>query len=605
LLACGGALFAARPWTVDAILSIDTLSDPQIRPDGQSYAWVQRNKVRMASIPSGSAKVVASGTRPRWSPDSSQLAYLNQQVHLLDLKSAGSRVVTHSPSPVTSYCWTPDGRGIAYLAVDAGTQPDPIVADRDYRYSRLYLQSIGGGEPRRLTIADRHVVSFALSPDGTRAVYAAQPTPRNRDNFDADLYELDLRTLSEKPLITQPGRDADPSYSPDGKWIAFHSQGGTLNYFAARHVALVPSGGGTIRYVKDDLDVFRGGNSFQWSADSRTLYFTAGHSVRDYLVRLDLSSGQIEKVTERVASAPSFTPDLSRAVFLKASDDRPAEVTLLEGGKESRLTGADSGLAEYSAVHPKKVSWKSRDGLPIEGVLFLPFDYQAGRRVPLLVELHGGPTGVVTDSFPVPRTYPTQAFLQKGFAILAPNFRGSVNYGPEFRLKNIDSQGFGDFDDVMSGVDSLIDQGIADSNRLGVMGWSYGGYLTAWIIGHTDRFKAASVGAPATDWISYYGQSDGPRSTMMTYFGGTPWDKPEAYNRHSPRSGIANIHTPALLQVGGLDINHNSEIYWSLTDRKIPVEYVVYPREGHGIVEPAHQRDLLERNLSWFSRWLQ
>ena len=615
LLAGGGALFAAQPWTVDAILNIDTLSDPQIRPDGRFYAWVQRslqgnawrNTVRMAAIPSGGGKVVARGTRPRWSPDSSRLAYLNKQVHVLDLKSGGSGVVTHAPSPVTSYCWTPDGRGIAYLAADAGPQPDPIVADRDYRYSRLYLQSADGGEPRRLTMADRHVISFALSPDGTRAVYAAQPTPRNRDSFDADLYEVDLRTLSEKPLVIQPGRDADPSYSPDGKWIAFHSQGGTLNYFAARHVALVPSGGGKIRYLTDNpkVDVFRGGNSFSWSKDSRTLYFTAGHGVRDYLVRVDLSSGRIERVTERVASAPSFTPDLSRAIFLKASDDRPSEVTLLDGGKESRLTDAGASLAEYSAVHPKKVSWKSRDGLPIEGILLLPFNYQPGQRVPLLVELHGGPTGVVTDSFPVPRTYPTQAFLEKGYAILAPNFRGSVNYGAEFRLKNIDSQGFGDFDDVMSGVDSLIEQGIADSNRLGVMGWSYGGYLTAWIIGHTDRFKAASVGAPATDWITYYGQSDGPRSTMMTYFGGTPWEKPEAYSRHSPRTGIANIHTPALLQVGGLDINHNSEIYWSLTDRKIPVEYVVYPREGHGIAEPAHQRDLLERNLSWFSRWLR
>ena len=137
------------------------------------------------------------------------------------------------------------------------------------------------------------------------------------------------------------------------------------------------------------------------------------------------------------------------------------------------------------------------------------------------------------------------------------------------------------------------------------MGWSYGGYLTAWIIGHTDRFKAATVGAPATDWITYYGQSDGPRSTLLTYFGGTPWEKPEAYNRHSPRAGVAKIRTPALLQVGALDINHNSEIYWSLTDRKIPVEYVVYPREGHGIAEPAHQRDLMERNLRWFSRWLK
>jgi dipeptidyl aminopeptidase/acylaminoacyl peptidase len=251
-----------------------------------------------------------------------------------------------------------------------------------------------------------------------------------------------------------------------------------LNYFAARHVALIASGGGTVRYLTQDpaakIDVFRGGNSFAWSLDGRALYFTGGHSVRDYLVRLDVASGRIERVTDAVVSALSYTPDLSRGIFLKASGGGPAEVTLLEGAKETRLTDTGAGLAVFRTVAPKKVSWKSRDGLAIEGVLFLPFHYQPGRPVPLLVELHGGPTGVVTDSFPVPRVYPTQAFLEQGFAILAPNFRGSVNYGAEFRLKNIDSQGFGDFDDVMTGVDSLIAQGIADPERLGVMGWSYG-----------------------------------------------------------------------------------------------------------------------------------
>jgi Tol biopolymer transport system component len=384
-------------------LHIPTLGDPQIRPDGRAFAYVLRSldgntwrsTVYLAPIPTGAARAVATGTHPRWSPDSALLAYLDahtdHQVHVYDLAQRSSRAVTHSPSPIATYCWTPDGRGIAYLAADTGPAPDPIVADRDYRYSRIYIQPVAGDEPRRLTTADRHVVSFALSPDGTRAVYAAQPTPRNRDSFDVDLYELDLRTLAEKPLVTQPGRDSDPSYSPDGKWIAFPSQGGTLNYFAARHVALSPSGGCPIRYLTKatsvPLDAFRGGNSFSWSPDGRTLCYTAGHGVRDYLVRQDLSTGRIERVTDRVASAPSFTADLTRAVLLQASASRPPEVTLLEMGPdarptESRLTHIGDYLSEYPAVRSKVVSWKSRDGLPIEGVLFLPFDYQPGRRAP-------------------------------------------------------------------------------------------------------------------------------------------------------------------------------------------------------------------------------
>ncbi|TAM84926.1 S9 family peptidase, partial [bacterium] len=617
LAACGVLLAASEPWTVDALLRIPSIGDPQIRPDGQAFAYTLRtiegntwsSSVYFAPIPSGKAQRVGAGSQPRWSPDSKVLGYLDGQVRVYDPAKRTARTVTHAATPVSAYAWAPDGRSIAYLAVDAGPQPDPVVADRDYRYARLYLQSLGGDNPRKLTTADRHVVSFALSPDGTRAVYAAQPTPRPREVFDVDLYELDLRTLAEKPLVTQPGRDGDPSYSPDGRWIAFHSQEGTLNFFTARQVALVPSGGGAIRYLTKGLDtsydVYRGGNAYAWSRDGRSIYYTAGHSVNDFLVRQDLTTGEIDRVTDRIASAASFTPDLSRAVFLKTSVTRPPEIFLREGAKETRLTTVHENLASHPALRTKVVTWKSRDGLPVEGILYLPFRYSEGQRVPLLVELHGGPTGVILDSFPVPRTYPTQVFLEKGIAVFAPNFRGSINYGAEFRLKNVDSQGFGDFDDVMTGIDELVKQGFADPDRLGVMGWSYGGFLTAWVIGHTDRFKASSVGAPATDWITYYAQFDGSRSPLVTYFNGTPWENPAAYNRHSPRTGVANIHTPTMLQVGAQDINHNNEIYWSLTDRHVPVEYVVYPREGHGFVEPAHQRDLMERNLRWFTEWLK
>jgi dipeptidyl aminopeptidase/acylaminoacyl peptidase len=222
----------------------------------------------------------------------------------------------------------------------------------------------------------------------------------------------------------------------------------------------------------------------------------------------------------------------------------------------------------------------------------------------MLTDLHGGPTGVTLNSFPVPRVYPFQAFLQRGIAVFSPNFRGSANYGAEFRLKNARSQGIGDYDDVMTGIDNLIAKGIADPDRLGIMGWSYGGYLAASVITQTNRFKAASIGAPATEWFTYYGQSDAGPEILSTYFGGSPWEKPENYARHSSRAGLKNIRTPALLQVGSLDINHNGEIYRALVDHQVPVEYVIYPREGHGITEPKHVKDLMERNLRWFLDWL-
>jgi dipeptidyl aminopeptidase/acylaminoacyl peptidase len=259
-------------------------------------------------------------------------------------------------------------------------------------------------------------------------------------------------------------------------------------------------------------------------------------------------------------------------------------------------------------VDARTVRWKSKDGLEIDGVLRLPFNLAPGKRVPLLVSLHGGPTGAALESFPVPRTYPTQVFLQEGFAVFEPNFRGSINYGAAFRSPTIEAQGFGDMDDIMTGVDMLIDQGIADSSRLGVMGWSYGGYLSVWIIGHSNRFKAASIGACTTDWVSWYAPSiankESAPEVMWEYFRGKPWDRLEVYNRHSPRYFLKNIKTPSLVLHGEQDIDSGPEVYVALRDLIVPVVYVTYPREGHGIGEPVHQRDLMSRNLEWFKKWL-
>ncbi len=296
--------------------------------------------------------------------------------------------------------------------------------------------------------------------------------------------------------------------------------------------------------------------------------------------------------------------------FIRSSNDAPPELALgrIEFDASINtiaLTDHNAQARAYPALKTETVTWTSKDGERVEGVLRYPIGYKQGQKVPLLVELHGGPTGVATEGFPVPRTYPTQLLAQEGFAILAPNFRGSSNYGGEWRLKNIQSQGFGDFDDVMTGVDYLVEKGIADPERLGVMGWSYGGYLTSWVIGHTDRFKAASIGAPATDWITYYGEFNGALEVLWTYFGGNPWDHAESYIRHSSRNGLAaNAKTPSLLLHGANDFDHNHEIWQILHDRGVPVELVTYPREGHGIREPMHQRDMMNRNLAWFRKWV-
>jgi dipeptidyl aminopeptidase/acylaminoacyl peptidase len=530
-------------------------------------------------------------------------------------------MLTASPTGVGDFKWSRDDSHIGYLAVDPLSAAekkriqegdDPIVANQGYRYSRLHQVSINGGPEQQLTTSDRHVTSFDWAPDGEKVVYSGQVTPRNRDTFHVDLYELDLLTRRETPLVTQEGRDAEPSYSPDGRWIAFHSQAGKINYFEERHVGLAPSGGGEIRYLTRNLaaDVFRGGNEFWWTKDASELIFGAGAGTQDHLFTVRLKDGTSSRSIDALAGPSSFSISSNgqQMAFLKSSPSTPSQLyaAAKAGGewKERTLVSANPEVDLLPRVTAKTLRWKSKDGLEIEGVLRLPFSYQQGKRVPLLVELHGGPTGVALEGFPVSRTYPYQLFLQEGFAVLAPNFRGSSNYGGKFRLANIESQGFGDFDDVMAGIDALVQQGIADPERLGVMGWSYGGFLSAWILGHSDRFKAISVGAPGADWISWYSMSDGPREVMWTYFGGKPWDHWESYNRHSPRYSLRYAKTPCLLLHGEEDIDDVAEIFQALMDLNVPVEFVTYPREGHGIAEPAHQRDLMSRNLQWFKRWV-
>ena len=592
---------AAALWTLDHLMNLRVPAEPRLSPDGRVCAYTLGGTLYEKPVAGGPARAIGQGSRARWAADAKTLAYLDGgKIHW------GSRAPIAATGSITNFEWLPGGKSFAALVSDPRPAPDPIVAGQDDRNARLWWLPAAGGKARILSPENRHVISFAVSPDGGRVVYAAQPSSGSRYAFQADLYQVDIATGAEKPLVTQPGRDAEPSFSPDGSLLAFHSMAGSTNYFEARHVAVMPAAGGPIRYVtaKSSLDVFRGGNAFAWSPDSRRLFFTAGRGVVDVLAAFELSSGRETILAERVTGTASFSTAADVIAYLEASPAHPPELQVLAGGTKRRLTVTDPAIAALPQPKSEVLRWKAKDGLAVEGVLWLPPNHVPGRRIPILTELHGGPTGVALHSFPTPRTYPTQLFLDRGVGVFVPNFRGSCNYGAAFRLRNSQSQGIGDYDDVMTGLDLLVARGIADPERLGVMGWSYGGYLTGAVIAQTRRFKAASIGAPATDWTTYYGQADGPREIFTSYFGGLPWDVPRNYERHSYRARLGEVRTPTLLQVGSVDINHNGEIYQALSDRKVPVEYVVYPREGHAIREPAHVRDLMERNFGWFVKWL-
>lgn len=614
-------LIAASIWSVDAIMALETVHDPQLSPAGDRIAFVTRRADSAANryvstiwLASQGAKPQpipnshSSDASPRWSPIGGRLAFLSRRDGSQQIYLAPRQRLTHSTTGIEFFRWSPDGAKIAYVAPlpftaeqerDRAAGRDMIVAGKSYRNSALTIVVIATGATQTLS-TPRHILTFDWSPDGGKVVYSAQKNGRGHERFHADLFEYEIAAAKESPLVIQPGQDLNPSYSRDGKWIAFYSQRGSLSYFGERQLGVVPAGGGPVRYITDgmDGDVFNGARKVWWSADSNEIRFGAGHGTSDYLFSVNLQTNTAKRL-DRIAdtSAFSLSDDGSHMAVLRDS-------TLLLDQKPI-VDRRPAGLPSFKT---ETVRWKSKDGLAVEGVLRYPVQYAAGKPVPLLVLVHGGPTGVAAESFPVPRMYPTQAFLQEGYAVFEPNFRGSINYGPKFRTATIQNQGYGDMDDVMSGVDSLIAKGIADADRLGIMGWSYGGFLSSWIITRTHRFKAASVGGCSMDWVTHYGMAiggdDGPPEVVQEYFGGRPWDRLEAYYRHSQRPHLKDIKTPALLMRGERDLDNAGELYLALTELNVPAEFITYPREPHSIGEPAHQRDMMERNLAWFKKWI-
>jgi dipeptidyl aminopeptidase/acylaminoacyl peptidase len=338
--------------------------------------------------------------------------------------------------------------------------------------------------------------------------------------------------------------------------------------------------------------------------------------------------GETDRVTGRVFALPvDGTP--ARALELGSHSVVPA--TLNRGGTTLGFVAQDADRApepfvaglggdaakQVATVQPtlpalpgktEVVTWKSKDGRAIEGLLTYPAGYQAGTRVPLVLIIHGGPAGVFTRTFVgVATPYPIAAFAAKGFAVLRPNPRGSSGYGVEFRQANLADWGLGDYQDLMAGVDHAIELGVADADRLGVMGWSYGGFMTSWVIGQTTRFRAASAGAGVTNLVSFTGTTDIP-SFIPNYFNGEFWDRGDVWRKHSPISYVKAVKTPTLIQSGEADdrvpISQSYEYYNALKRLGVTAKFTVYPRQPHGFVEPKMTLDAAQANLDWFERFV-
>ena len=642
-------------------MRLRSITDVRISPDGKRIAYVVSTpSLEDAEHVPVLYVVAAAGGAPlrltyktkifnrplpaawlRWSPDGSLLSFVGfvdgvPQVMVMAATGGEPWAITTYKEGVTKYEWSPDGSQIAFLASDP-TPPEEeqrkkeksyvIEVDRNQRLPRVWVQSVRGGTPKAISPPGQTVVDFGWAPDGRTIAYSASNARGFYAPYKSNLYLIPATGGDPRTLVARPGMNRALQFSPDGKWVAFISTGGYDGMVAAEDLHIVAADGRleTIRNLTGAREAWVG--QFAWAPDSRSIFFipyeqTAGTGdlmFEQPINRVFVDSSRIVPVTppRTVNYSPTLSSD-GRYLAYKSVENRTmgdVYLTDLTNGRASRLTEINSELRSLELGELRAVHWKSFDGKEIWGLLLTPPGYKPGQRIPLVVYCHGGPIGGFTYGiFPqfmhIPGQvdpYPSEAMASAGMAILFPMPRGGSGYGTAGFRSIIKSWGEADYKDIMAGVDAMIGQGLADPERLGVMGASYGGYMTSWIVTQTSRFKAASTGASVNDLAQEYYLSDAG-DFIVEYFG-LPWEAGELLAAHSPITHVKNVETPLLIQHGENDhrvpLSQAQAFSKALKGLKKTVEFEIFPRGGHVNFEPPLEREYMRRNLEWFVRWLK
>lgn len=630
--------------TIDDLLQIKTAGAVQISPDGKWIAYTVTETdfkqdayvthIWIVETASGRNFQLTRGDKscsnPQWSPSSEWLAFTSNrigdknQIFVIRPDGGEAMPLTKAENGVNGYAWSMDGKRIAFTSSDADQKSlkarkdhlgDFEVVRREYNHPHLWTIEVSealntpAAGTQRTRGRDFSVGAFSWSPDGTKIAFSAQINPDLINNHTSDIYTIDLATNSVRKIVSQPGPDSNPRFSPDGKQIVFSSAMGNPKFYHANaRLAIVPAEGGTPRSITDSFD--EQPSLIDWNSGG--IYFFALQKTNSHLFRVDPATGAITRVTtpdELMAGGFSFTRDAKRIAFSSPSPTTLNEIFIsdLPNFAPRKLTNMTEQIKGFKLGTREVISWSSKDGTRIEGVLIKPADFDPTKKYPLLCIIHGGPTGIDRPTVSDTRYYPTDIWAGRGALILKVNYRGSAGYGEKFRQLNYRNLGVGDAWDVISGVDHLIQKGWVDPARVGCMGWSQGGYISAFLTTSSDKFAAISVGAGISNWATYYYNTDITPFTLQ-YLGDDPADDAEIYQKTSPMTYIKQAKTPTLIQHGEFDrrvpIPNAYELRQGLEDRGVKVELVVYKGFGHGITKPRAMRAVMEHNLRWFNHFI-
>lgn len=635
-------------WSPEQIMKQKAISTVRISPDGKRVVYAVKylkivdgknefiNQLFLSDLNKANNIQLTQGEKnninPKWSPDGKQIAFVSNRdgknnLYLLTLSGGEAKRLTNLKTGINDFKWSTKGNLIAFTMTDAPDEEEleNKISGKDWyfmnevlKHGRLYLLQLnnkdGDGMPRIKTLSkeNRHINSFSWSPDGQWITYAHAVSSGVDDNVFCDISMINVSSGEIKVIANSPVGENQPLFSPDGNSIAFYNMDEKGIWGGTTSIKIFSIKDGKVQTLANTPN--GPAELIGWSSDGKSVFTLEPFHTSSRIFRLSSDGKQaIEWNTGMKGVLSDLELNLNGTYFgfkLQNTDiPQDGYVSSSVSFSPVKISTINPEIVGLPVPKTELIKWTSFDGAEIEGLLTYPLNYEIGKKYPFILNIHGGPASVFNESFIAGQgVYPLAALVENNIFILRPNPRGSNGYGLNFRLSNHRDWGGGDYKDLMAGVDHVIAKGWVDSEKMGVMGWSYGGFMSSWIVGHTNRFKVASIGAPVVDLITQDLTDDIP-SFLPSYMEKQPYEDWDIYADHSPLRYVQNVNTPVLLQHGEADVrvpfSQGLMFYNALKRRGVPVRLLVLPRQPHGPTEPEMQHKAAQTNLSWMLHYLQ